>query len=246
MFRLKSRLAALITLVLYLSPAAAQAALTVSSTRIVLSSDKQSSTVVVANPSKSTYAVQAWVNTELDDTTTQVPLIASPALFRLDPGSQQTVQVNNLPNDLPKDRESLFFFNVQEIPQHNEGDGAQNSLTIAMRTRIKLFYRPAALSDRPEQHLTNLSWTLQTDHDATYLVVDNPTPFHYTFGRLELTVAGHTERLKAREMVAPMSRQRYAVTSRKVDGAASLLFTTINDYGGASPETTRTLSIDTP
>ena len=244
MLKLKSCLAAFITLALYLSPAAAQAALTISTTRIVLASDKQSSTVVVANPSKSTYAVQAWVNTELDDTTTAVPLIASPALFRLDPGSQQTVQINNLPNQLPEDRESLFFFNAQEIPQQSEGNAAQNSLTIALRTRIKLFYRPAALSGKPEQQLANLNWTLQTDHGATYLVVDNPTAFHYTFGRLELTVAGHTERLEAREMVAPMSRQRYAVTLHKVNSPASLLFTTINDFGGATPEITKVLSVD--
>ncbi|WP_349976524.1 molecular chaperone [Pseudomonas sp. WHRI 8519] len=239
---LKPCLAAIITLALYLSPAAAQAALTISTTRIVLPSNKQSSTVVVANPSKSTYAVQAWVNTEQDDTTTAVPLVASPALFRLDPGSQQTVQINNLPNQLPEDRESLFFFNAQEIPQQSDEDAAQNSLTIALRTRIKLFYRPAALSGKPEQQLADLKWSLQTDQGTTYVVVDNPTAFHYTFGRLELTVAGQTERLEAREMVAPMSRQRYAVASHKVNSPASLLFTTINDFGGATPEITQALT----
>lgn len=243
MSKFRSCLAALITLAVSLAPVAAQAALTISTTRIVLGSQKQSSTVVVANPSKSTYAVQAWVNTALDDTTTEVPLIASPALFRLDPGSQQTVQINNLPNQLPDDRESLFFFNIQEIPQQSEGDATQNSLTIALRTRIKLFYRPAALSGRPEQQLAKLNWTLQKDPDATYLVVDNPSPFHYTFGRLELTVAGRTERLEAREMVAPMSRQRYKVTLHTGNSPASLLFTTINDFGGASPETTQALSV---
>ncbi len=95
----------------------AQAALTISATRIVQASDKQSSSITVANPSTQAFAVQSWVNTDVDDGSIAVPLIASPALFRLDPGKEQTVQINRLPNDLPDDRESLFFFNVQEIPQ---------------------------------------------------------------------------------------------------------------------------------
>lgn len=37
-----------------------EAALTISATRVVHSSDKHSSSVVVANPSRATYAVQAW------------------------------------------------------------------------------------------------------------------------------------------------------------------------------------------
>ena len=88
--------------------ASAQAALTISTTRIIQASDKQSSSIIVANPSTQTFAAQSWVNTEADDNITAVPLIATPALFRLAPGSEQTVQINQIPNNLPKDKESLF------------------------------------------------------------------------------------------------------------------------------------------
>ena len=124
-------------------------ALTLSSTRVVFDSDKRSVSLIVANPSDKPYAVQTWVNTSADDTTTAVPFMASPPLFRVNPGKEQQVQISGLPNSLPTDRESLFYFNAQEIPQ---ADSQQtNVLNIAIRTRIKFFYRPSQLKDSPNR-----------------------------------------------------------------------------------------------
>ncbi|MCT8162284.1 fimbria/pilus periplasmic chaperone [Pseudomonas sp. HD6422] len=58
----------------------AHAALTISTTRIVQTSDRQSNSVIIANPSKRPYAAQIWINTDADDTTTAVPLIPSSRL----------------------------------------------------------------------------------------------------------------------------------------------------------------------
>ncbi|MEG0860916.1 MAG: molecular chaperone [Pseudomonas sp.] len=210
----------------------AHAALTVSSTRIVHESNKRSSSVVVANPSKQAYAAQAWVNTSDDDTTTQVPLIASPALFRLDPGKRQSVQINMLPNQLPQDRESVFYFNVQEIPQVSAVD--KNVLNIALRTRIKLFYRPSQLTERPETQLKALKWSLQRKGGQTYLVVDNPSPYHYTFGRLEVSNQNQREVLDARAMAVPLGQQSYLLSTLRPADDLTVTFTAINDYGGHS------------
>ncbi|WP_134942926.1 tetratricopeptide repeat protein [Pseudomonas syringae] len=103
---------------------ASQAALTINATRIVFDGDKRSTSVVISNPSDRPFAVQTWVNTEADDTVTVVPFAPSPPLFRLNPGKEQQVQINGLPHDLPSDRESLFYFNVQEIPQASQSQGA--------------------------------------------------------------------------------------------------------------------------
>ena len=61
------------TFVLSLQPLTSQAALSISGTRVVIKSDQRSVSIIVRNPSKKTYAAQAWVNTEADDTTTAVP-----------------------------------------------------------------------------------------------------------------------------------------------------------------------------
>ncbi|MDR6714636.1 chaperone protein EcpD [Pseudomonas hunanensis] len=217
----------------------AQAALTISSTRIVQHSDRHSTSVIIANPSKRPYAAQIWVNTETDDTTTTVPLIASPALARLDPDSEQTVQINRLPNDLPQDRETLFYFNVQEIPQAQ--DNAPNTLTIALRTRIKLFYRPSQLQGRPDDHFKAVEWSLQTIDGKPHLVVDNPTPYYYTFGTLEFSQGGQTETLEARAMAIPKNRQSYPLKHVATASTAQVTFNIVNDYGAVSETVTRKL-----
>lgn len=103
--------------ILFFQSSQSQAALSLSGTRVVFDSDKRSVSLIIANPSENIFAVQTWVNTAADDTTTAVPFMPSPTLFRLNPGKEQQVQINALPNTLPTDRESLFYFNVQEIPQ---------------------------------------------------------------------------------------------------------------------------------
>jgi len=223
------------SLLLCASMPSAYAALTISHTRIVHESAKRSASVIVANPSKTAYAAQAWVNTEADDATTAVPLIASPGLFRLDPGNEQTVQINALPNDLPQDRESLFYFNLQEIPQAN-ADTQQNVLNIALRTRIKLLYRPSHLKGRPEDWLKDLAWSVQLIAGKPHLVVDNPSPYHFTFNRLVISGAGASETITAHDMALPLSRQAYALERVSATKGLQVDFSTINDYSGITAE----------
>ncbi|MCW2098935.1 UNVERIFIED_ORG: fimbrial chaperone protein [Pseudomonas psychrophila] len=210
----------------------AQAALTLSTTRVIFNGDKRSASLIVANPSTRIYAVQAWVNTALDDTISPVPFMPSPSLFRLNSGKQQQVQINGLPNDLPSDKESLFYFNVQEIPQASPEE--TNVLTIALRTRIKLFYRPAQLRGNPIDGLMDLKWSLQTDAGTTHLVVNNPTAFHVTFGRIELLTGNHQQELKNIDMVLPMQALALPLQGLTLSPDMQVRFTAINDYGGAS------------
>ncbi|MDO7912673.1 fimbrial biogenesis chaperone [Pseudomonas monteilii] len=229
---------ALPTMALTLTLPAAEAALTINATRIIHTSDSRSSSVLVANPTNRPFAVQTWVNTLEDDTLTSVPLMPTPVLFRLDAGKEQTVQINNLPNTLPQDRESLFFFNVQEIPQQVE---VRNSLNIAMRTRIKLFYRPSQLSDSPESQLERLSWSLRQHDDGLRLVVNNPTPFHYTFDQLQVSGAGQSEKPNAQAMAMPFTEQSYRLTSIRPQPGLQVTFNTINDYGASTAVVQRPL-----
>ncbi|MCU6154331.1 fimbria/pilus periplasmic chaperone [Enterobacter hormaechei] len=45
-----------------------------------------------------------------------------------------------------KNRESVFYFNLREIPPKNS---RPNMLTLAMQTRRKVFFRPVALKVDP-------------------------------------------------------------------------------------------------
>ncbi|WP_176507645.1 fimbrial biogenesis chaperone [Pseudomonas urethralis] len=206
------------------------AALTLNSTRIVFNGDKRSSSVVIRNPSKNTYAVQTWINTEADDNTTSVPFATSPPLFKINPSGEQLLQINGLPNTLPHDRESLFFFNLQEIPQATTE--TSNQLNIAMRTRVKLFYRPAKLKGKPTDHLKSLTFSVTERDGVKQLLVNNPSPFHITFIRLKVDGQGQQHTLKNTAMLAPFSERLYPLPGIARTAGLQAHFSVINDYGG--------------
>ncbi|MNO47706.1 Chaperone protein EcpD precursor [compost metagenome] len=221
---------ACLTLSILIAPIASHAALTLNNTRIVFSSDKRNTSIVIRNPSKNTYAAQSWINTEADDAITIVPFAASPPLFKIKPDSEQLLQINALPNTLPQDRESLFFFNLQEIPQASNEPG--NQLNIALRTRIKLFYRPQQLKGNPAEQLKSLTFSVNENQGERHLMVNNPTPFYFTFLRLEVSTDERSHKLSSAQMLAPLSQQTYRLDDIALNKSSKVRFSVINDFGG--------------
>lgn len=96
----------------------------------------------------------------------------TPPLFRLNGGKENTLRVVKTAQALPEDRESVFWLSVKTVPPEAEGKG--NHLQIAVRTRIKLFYRPASLVGLPEEAAKKVRWersgnTLKAINDSYYL-----------------------------------------------------------------------------
>ncbi len=54
-------------------------------------------------------------------------------------------------NQLPQDRESLFWMNVKAIPSMDKSKLSDNTLQLAIISRIKLYYRPGKLALPPDQ-----------------------------------------------------------------------------------------------
>lgn len=211
--------------------ATSQAGVMLGGTRIVFDGNKRDASISVGNTTAQPYAVQTWINTEADDNSTATPFVATPPLFRLDPRKEQMVRIQKVPGALPEDRESVFYFNAQEIPV--AGKAGENTLKIAMRTRIKLFYRPAGLKGNALDALPQLRWSLVQEQGKSVLVVNNPSAFHVSFIGVKVIAGAQTVEVEEPKMVAPMSSQRYALpgfNGRNGD----VMFSAINDYGGYS------------
>lgn len=221
---------------------ASQAGVMLGGTRIVFDGSKRDASISVGNTTTQPYAVQTWINTEADDNTSATPFVATPPLFRLDPRKEQMVRIQKVPGALPEDRESVFYFNAQEIPVAGKAD--ENTLKIAMRTRIKLFYRPAGLKGNPLEALPQLRWSLAQEQGKTVLVVNNPSAFHVSFIGVKVLAGAQTVEVDEPKMVAPMSSQRYALPGFSGRGG-EVMFSAINDYGGYS-EPTKVALTNTP
>lgn len=228
-------------LLLALLPLTVQAGVTLSGTRIIFDAGKRDATITAGNGTDKPYAVQAWVNTEEDDHAISAPFIATPPLFRLDAMKEQMVRIVPTANALPSDRESVFYFNAQEIPTASNDDG--NTLKIALRTRIKLFYRPKGLQGSLLEALPRLEWAIRQEAGAAQLQVNNPTPFHVSFIHIKVADGARSSEIDKPVMVAPFSSRQYAIAPRLGWTPSSVEFSVINDYGGYTKPERVSLSV---
>ncbi|ENY7434093.1 molecular chaperone, partial [Escherichia coli] len=128
---------------------AAQAAISLDRTRAIFNGGEKSMTLNVANDNKQLpYLAQAWIENEKQEKITAGPIVVTPPVQRLEPGAKSMVRLASTPDisKLPQDRESLFYFNLREIPPKSD---KANVLQIALQTKIKLFYRPKAIEAKP-------------------------------------------------------------------------------------------------
>lgn len=104
--------------------------------------------------------VQVWIdrgdpNSRAD--TANAPFLVTPPLVRIDPNKGQAFRVVFTGAELPKDRESIFWFNLLDVPPLPK-DADANVMQVAYRSRIKLFYRPEGLAGNPVKAAESLTW----------------------------------------------------------------------------------------
>jgi len=197
---------------------AANAGVVIGGTRVIYDGNKKEATLSVNNPDNTPYLIQSWIET-LNGGAEKAPFVITPPLYRLDHG-QQNVERIIMAGALPQDKESLYWLNIKSIPSAPRKD---NTLQIAIKTRIKLIYRPAALKGTaPEEVADKLTWSVA----GNQLQVTNPTNYVMNFN--EVTVNG--KKLDDVTFVMPGSSARFNLPQGVHGGA--MTFTIINDYGG--------------
>ncbi len=94
----------------------------------------------ITNPDNGPYLIQSWIDVQ-DEQSGKAPFIITPPLYRLD-GGQKNLERIVMAGSLPQGQESLFWLSIKAIPSASK---QMNSLQIAVKTRIKLIYRPETL-----------------------------------------------------------------------------------------------------
>lgn len=151
----------------------ALAAFTLNGTRFIYDEGQRNISFEVKNHTDNIYGGQVWIDNESlpDDSTV---MVSSPTFFKVGGQQKQIIRILNInDSELPKDKESLFRLNVQEIPPAPGAD--KSALTLAMSTQVKLIYRPSSLKEgRPgaEKHLRIIQRNGQS-------VLQNPTAYYF-------------------------------------------------------------------
>lgn len=198
----------------------AQAGVIVGGTRLIYNGAKKESSLSVSNPDKVPYLIQSWVDSQ-DGDTSKAPFIITPPLFRLDGGQDNILRVVRAGGNLPTNKESLYWLNIKSIPSAEKKD---NTLQIAIKTRIKLIYRPQGLPGSLDEAAKALTW----QRSGNAVQVTNSSPYYVTFFKVKV----NGNQLKNATMVAPQSSARFDLPAGVSGGALS--WEIINDYGGTS------------
>jgi len=209
----------------------ASAAVTLQGTRIVHDAGKgRDVTVKATNSGDQPAMVQIWIDD--GDSHARPENVRTP--FRLTPADPRLLQAHQgqayrvtyapRPSEapLPTDRESVFYFNLLDIPPKPTDAAGKNLLQFAVRTRVKLFHRPAGLPGNARDAAGQLQWRAQ----GGALQVSNPSAYHVTISTLTLPDGRKVEA----DMIAPGAEVRLPLPS----GAAmpsSVTFQWLDDYG---------------
>ena len=126
-------------------------------------------------------------------------------------------------NQLPQDRESLFYLSVREIPPKPD---KANVLQLAMQSRIKLFFRPTAIIPKSKSEIWQDQVVFQKSGNK--MTAQNPTPYYITIISLS-RVKGEKITKFPGIMIAPKSSLEFSVTDGGVREFAMMY---VNDYGG--------------
>ncbi|MFP8824771.1 fimbria/pilus periplasmic chaperone [Pseudomonas shahriarae] len=213
----------------------------ITGTRLLYPADQKEITVKLNNNGTQPALIQSWIDTgsvESTPTSSKAPFLLSPPVARIDPTKGQSLRVLFTGAPMAQDKESVFWLNVLEIPPKPEAGADINTLQMAFRSRIKLFYRPTGLPGTASEAIEQVQWQLVPARDGQGLALQafNPSAFHVSLIELELVAGAQRERSED-GMIAPGEIRQFVLPTLKVRPAAGaqVEFSAINDYGALIP-----------
>ena len=217
-----------------------QAGVVIGGTRFVFREQNNALNVSLRNNSEMTWLVNTRITRGGDWPGSAAPVsgetasfIATPPLFALKGGRENKLRIVRTGGDLPADRESLFTLSIAAIPS---GKPEADSVQVAVRSRLKLFWRPEGLKGAPEKAYQQLRWQMS----SSGLSVTNQTPFYVTVFHLN---AGGVS-VENAGMVAPFSTRQTSWC--RGQQACLLHWQSIDDYGRVMPAVSLRVAGNTP
>lgn len=211
-------------------------------TRIIYPENKQFVSLNFRSPDNVPSVIDMWVSKEPEPVASKndAPFITTPSIFRIDPNKGQTVKLVYTGNKPVSNRESVYYLNFAQMPASEKN---ANNLLVTYKSTVKIFYRPANLTQNIDDIASYLEVDLSKVSSGVVTVVNN-SEYHVNpvslklerNGKKILSVPG--ERLM---MIAPFSRKDIKVTPiNNVNGVLSSVGL-INDLGGVSTYKINTL-----
>jgi len=218
-----------------------QAGIIASATRVIFREGDNEKSLMLLNTNDYPIVVQTWVddgdvNAAPEQST--APFVSLPAVFSMQPKTMKGLRLIYNQQSLPKDRESVFWINLYEIPPTRPViPPLQPSVTMAMNTQMKIFYRPKAVV-AAEKDAPKPMFTLKKEDNHYVLLCDNPSPVYLSFSRLALRIGqqNYPVQQESDMMTPPFGSKKYRIDGIVQSGAMSSAMVNaaiIDDQGNA-------------
>lgn len=219
----------------------AHASVVIDRTRIVYPADKGDVSVHLSNEGVGNEAVlvQAWIDEVSPDNGNDAPFVISPPMFRIEPKKAQNLRIFfSHERELSNTQESLFWFNINEIPALAKKQIDENAIQFSIHSKIKIFFRPSGLKGDPRDAPALINWKLNQDQ----LHAENPTPYYITLSSLFICTSGKCVEDKMGGMISPFSNKDFTMLKKEGDPPynakdGELTYQFIDDFGAVVPGT---------
>jgi P pilus assembly chaperone PapD len=202
----------------------------ITGTRVIYPEGVNSMAIQLTNNGKNAALVQSWIDSGDFNSTPEnsnAPFYISPPIIKINGLQGQQLNLkkqDNLGNKLPENVESVFYLNVLDIPKTADEAKGKNTIQLATRSRIKIFYRPQSLTLSPGNITNKVSYKLSNGN----IMVKNDSPYHLTIASIT-TKENKNKSLIESEMIPPLSTRELPLNSKL--NSNDLLMNYVDDYG---------------
>lgn len=199
----------------------------INGTRIIYPEQSDSIVIQLTNNSTTPSLVQSWIDSGDNNSTpenTDSAFYLYPPIVKIEGLQGQQLKLKKIIQNLPVNIESVFYLNILDIPKTSELAKGKNAIQLAIRSRIKIFYRPKGLTETPDKAYEKISYQLKDN----YILVENNSQYSFTIASIT-SVHNKNESYVDAEMILPLSSK--ALPLKENCKNQDLLITYINDYG---------------
>lgn len=198
-------------------------------TRVIYDEKKTDVTIMITNMGKSPILLQSWLDTgnESGEDTLEkkIPFVITPPITKIKAEKSQSLRMIYNGMLLPKNKESIFWLNILEIPSSNL-TLTNNKLDIAFKSRIKVFYRPENLGMTYISAAEKMKFSIIDDK----LKIHNETPYYITLASVMISSGSYEEKFPS-DMISPFSTSVHNVKVKKIMKGSSVNYSVIDDWG---------------
>lgn len=216
-------------------PAYCDANVIINGTRVIYPASSKFVNIQLVNKSSSTHLVQSWIDDGdpvASPESIHVPFVLTPPVVKMGAGEGQELKITfKAGQTVAADQETVYWLNTLDIPPVPESaDGAGNYLQVAIRSRIKLLYRPTSIPSP----VIELHKKLSVKQQNGTVCLNNDSPYYVTVPQIIPWNGGDLRRktdnniLDKTLFIKPFSCQR---VSSGIKPGKYYRITWIDDYG---------------